>query len=52
MAKISKPVADFAKFPHNTATLQKIFMLGVHDFCSPTAMPMKKQAFSYKRTHL
>ena len=32
MAKISKPVADLAKFLHNTATLQKIFMPGVHDF--------------------
>ena len=32
MAKNSKPVADLAKFLHNTATLQKIFMPGVHDF--------------------
>ena len=32
MATISKPVADLAKFLHNTATLQKIFMPGVHDF--------------------
>ena len=45
MAKIPKPVADFAEFFHNKAALQKIFMPGVHDFCSLTACAHEKTIF-------